>query len=189
MYRLITKLVWVWQHQRPKQRLHSMSPLNKEQQMRTFKKDGKPLHALSSMNRAPAFDQKYLGYCVCLSSSPCRMEVTILLTNQRTVCVAPPFWHPFRPLCTLTEEYRKIGTAQPGSAWLSVLNEWTLPHLTVGWCEPPALRLWAPPALRLWASPALRLGAPPALSVRAPPPPVSARCSGACCTLQTTSPA
>ena len=44
--------------------------------------------------------------------SPCRTEVTIPLTNQRTACVARMSRHPFMRLSTSKEEYCETSTAQ-----------------------------------------------------------------------------
>ena len=47
--------------------------------------------------------------------SPCHTEGTILLTNQRTVCVAQTCRHPFKHLSTPTEEYCETSMAQYSS--------------------------------------------------------------------------
>ena len=70
--------------------------MNKEQQCRTSKKDGKLLHNIFFKKEAFAVAGRPHGYCVCLLLSPCRMEGTILSTNQRTACVAQICLHPFR---------------------------------------------------------------------------------------------
>ena len=63
--------------------------MNKEQQRRTSKKDGKLLRNISfnkgSFRRCSEIPW---GYCVCLLLSSCHTEGTILPTNQRTACVA-----------------------------------------------------------------------------------------------------
>ena len=50
--------------------------------------------------------------------TPCRTEVRILLTNQRTACVAPTCRQcpaPFQGLSIPTEDYYETSTAQSGS--------------------------------------------------------------------------
>ena len=56
-----------------------------------------------------------MRYCVYLLESPCRTELTVLSTNQRTACVAQTCQHPFTRLSIPTEEYCGTSTAQNGS--------------------------------------------------------------------------
>ena len=63
--------------------------INKDQQCRTSKKDGKLLHIVFFNKQSfPRCPETPRDYCVCLLLSPCRTEVPILSTNQCTVCVA-----------------------------------------------------------------------------------------------------
>ena len=83
--------------------------MNKEQQCRTSKKNGKLLRDIFFNKQIPG------GFCVCLLLSPCRTEVTILSTNQLTTREAQTCRDPFRRLSTPTEEYCETSTAPCGS--------------------------------------------------------------------------